>query len=128
MTKPKKTTKKKSTPNTPLSFEESLSELQQIVDELEDGSHGLEESMKRFEQGMAFLKNCYHILESAEQKIELLTGFNADGTPLTAPFDASATAEKSGNTAGRRKRNNPPVQTDGTTETETDEDEAGTLF
>ena len=60
----------------PHSFEESISELQQIVNDLEDGTLGLEESMKRFEHGMALLKNCYRVLEKAEQKIEIFTGFD----------------------------------------------------
>ena len=112
----------------PHSFEESLSELQQIVNDLEDGTIGLEESMKRFEQGMALLKNCYLVLEKAEQKIELLAGFDAEGNPQTTPFDASATATQSGKTAGRRKRKKPSVPSDDPEETEPEEDDAGTLF
>ena len=112
----------------PHSFEESLSELQQIVNDLEDGTLGLEGSMKRFEQGMFLLKNCYRVLEKAEQKIELLTGFDAEGNPLTTPFDASATAKQSGKTAGRRTRNPPSAPSDDSEETEPAEDDAGTLF
>ncbi|MCH7988578.1 MAG: exodeoxyribonuclease VII small subunit [Planctomycetes bacterium] len=107
----------------PHSFEESLSELQQIVNDLEDGTLGLEESMKRFEQGMALLKNCYRVLEKAEQKIEILTGFDAEGNPQTTPFDASSTAKQSGKTAGRRKRKKPSAPSD-----DSEEDESDTLF
>ena len=57
-----------------LSFEDSLAELQRIVEELEQGALGLEESMRRFEQGIAFLRGCYKTLEEAKQKIEILTG------------------------------------------------------
>ena len=112
----------------PHSFEESLSELQQIVNDLEDGTLGLEGSMKRFEQGMALLKNCYRVLEKAEQKIELLTGFDAEGNPQTTPFDASATAKQTGKSAGRRKKKKPSVPSDDTEETDSEEDEADTLF
>jgi exodeoxyribonuclease VII small subunit len=75
----------------PVSFEAALTQLQQVVSELEDGSLGLEPSLARFEQGVQLLRNCYQILEQAEQKIELLTGFDAQGNPVSAPFDAAAT-------------------------------------
>ena len=64
-------------------FEAALAELQRIVADLENGSVGLEESLARFERGVALLKTCYATLEQAEQRIELLVGVGADGTPLT---------------------------------------------
>lgn len=76
------------------SFEESVQELQQIVGQLEDGSLPLEESMQQFERGISLLRNCYQVLEQAEQRIEILTGVSEDGTAETAEFDASATFEK----------------------------------
>jgi exodeoxyribonuclease VII small subunit len=78
---------------TPPTFEGSLAELQQIVQDLEEGKLGLEVSLSRFEEGIRLLRNCYQILEAAEQKIEILTGVDEAGTPVTAPFDASATFE-----------------------------------
>ena len=84
-------------------FEQSLSQLQQIVHDLEDGRLGLEESLQRFEQGVGLLRRCYQVLEQAEQKIEILTGFDADGNPVTKPFDGSATFRPAEQTAGRRK-------------------------
>jgi exodeoxyribonuclease VII small subunit len=84
------------------SFEASLAELQQIARDLEDGTLGLEESIARFEQGTALLRSCYQILERAEQKIEILTGLAADGTPLTAPFDSTATIARPRPAAGKR--------------------------
>ncbi|HID23679.1 MAG TPA: exodeoxyribonuclease VII small subunit [Planctomycetaceae bacterium] len=86
------------------SFEDALQELQQIVSELEEGEIGLEESLERFERGIALLRSCYRILERAEQRIEILVGFNAEGEPVTEPFQASATVEQSGGRAGRRPR------------------------
>jgi exodeoxyribonuclease VII small subunit len=72
-------------------FEAALSELERIVQQLESGSLGLEPSMARFEQGIALLRQCYETLETAEQRIELLTGMDADGNPRTAPFPAAET-------------------------------------
>ena len=92
------------TPNTETpTFEAALAELQRIVSDLENGSVGLEESLARFERGVTLLKTCYATLEQAEQRIELLVGAKADGSPLTEPFDASATVDADAPTAGRRR-------------------------
>src|SRR5262245_24358749 len=62
-------------------FESSLAELQQIVAQLEGGTLGLDESLAEFERGVKLLRTCYQMLETAEQKIELLVGFNEKGEP-----------------------------------------------
>ncbi len=84
-------------------FETSLAELQRIVADLEDGRVGLEESLARFERGIGLLKTCYQVLENAEQRIEQLVDMKSDGTPITKPFDGSATADAEVPTAGRRR-------------------------
>lgn len=76
------------------SFEASVSELQEIVGQLEDGTLALEESMLQFERGVSLLRNCYQVLEQAEQRIEILTSTAADGNPSTEPFDGSSTLER----------------------------------
>ena len=73
------------------SFEESLEKLQQIVTRLETGNLGLDNSLAQFETGIGILRHCYQTLEAAEQKIEMLTGVDADGNPITENFDATAT-------------------------------------
>lgn len=91
----------------PVNFETSLEQLQSIVHELEEGRVGLETSLARFEEGVRLLRHCYQFLEQAEQRIEILTGADAQGNPITAPFDATATfdtGEKNGGgKPGRRK-------------------------
>lgn len=87
-------------------FETALAELQRVVHDLEEGQLGLEASLARFEAGIGLLRNCYTILENAEQKIEILTGADSLGKPLTAPFDATATidhSDKSAKKPGRRR-------------------------
>ena len=76
-------------------FEDALRELSSIVGELEDGSLPLEESMLQFERGIGLLRNCYSVLEQAEQRIEILTSVSEDGTLETADFDAEATFDGS---------------------------------
>ena len=88
-------------------FEQSLEELRRIVEELEEGAIGLDESLQRFEKGIALLRTCYDVLEKAEQKIEILTGTQANGKPSTAPFDASATVEDSSQTGAAARKRTP---------------------
>lgn len=92
----------------PPSFEQALQELQQVVDHLEEGTVGLEESMRLFEHGTAMLRHCYTLLEQAEQRIEILTGQDAARNIETAPFDASASHESAAPKAGRRPRKPAP--------------------
>lgn len=77
------------------SFEEALAELDAIVADLEGGELGLDESLARYEQGVARLRRCHAELDNAERKIELLSGVDADGNPVTRPFDDEATTEES---------------------------------
>jgi len=85
-------------------FEEALEQLEEIVRELEEGEIGLEESLKRYEDGVKLLRQCYGILEKAERRIELVTGVGDDGQPTTEPFDATATAERADGKTARRPR------------------------
>lgn len=84
-----------------LSFADSLARLHEIVGELEDGETSLEDSLLRYEQGMALLRSCHAKLTEAEQTIRRLSGFDADGNPELAPFDGTATADAVSG-AGRR--------------------------
>ena len=57
-----------------LNLEEALEDLEQIVGRLEDGKLSLEESLVLFERGIRLVRLCSARLESAEQRIECLTG------------------------------------------------------
>lgn len=52
------------------SFEEALSRLEAIVDELEDESISLEKSIELYEEGIKLSKLCTQTLEEAELRIE----------------------------------------------------------
>lgn len=69
------------------SFESALASLEQIVSELEGGRLTLSESLAKYETGIRNLKTCHRILESAESRIRILTGIDADGNPRTEAFD-----------------------------------------
>lgn len=53
-------------------FEQSLEHLEKIVSELESGDLTLEESIKKFEEGMKLSKTCSQILDETEKKIVML--------------------------------------------------------
>jgi exodeoxyribonuclease VII small subunit len=77
-----------------ITFEQALAELDRIVRELEDGKIGLQESLNRYEQGVALLKKCYTQLQEAEQRIRELVGTDEQGNVITKPFQHAASAEK----------------------------------
>ena len=56
-----------------LTFEESLKRLEEIVHALENGDTPLEESISLFEEGVKLSGYCNKLLESAEQKVTVLT-------------------------------------------------------
>ena len=53
-------------------FEEKMKELENLVVELEKGELNLDDSVKKFEQGMKISKECNDILEKAEKSISIL--------------------------------------------------------
>jgi exodeoxyribonuclease VII small subunit len=90
-------------PNEEPSFEQSLARLQQLVDSLEDGQLPLGQSLAAYEEGIKHLKICHAALTETERKIEILSGFNAAGEPITKPFDDTAT-ETDENVARRSRK------------------------
>lgn len=57
-----------------LTYEEALTELEQIVEMLEGEQNPLEESLKLYERGQALTKHCAALLESAQLKVQKLAG------------------------------------------------------
>lgn len=60
-------TKKKS-----VDFEQSLSELEALVSQMEQGELSLEESLKAFERGIQLTRDCQERLSAAEQQVQVL--------------------------------------------------------
>lgn len=56
-----------------LTFEESLKRLEEIVHALENGDTPLEQSISLFEEGVKLSGHCNKLLETAEQKVTVLT-------------------------------------------------------
>lgn len=76
---------------TELTFEVALDQLEKIVADLERGQPELATALTKYETGLKLLNHCHGVLDSAERSVAILTGVDEDGTPQTAPFDASAT-------------------------------------
>ena len=55
-----------------LNFEETIKKLELIVNELEKGNLSLDESVKKFEEGIKLSKLCNQFLNNAEKKINIL--------------------------------------------------------
>ncbi|MEQ8787376.1 MAG: exodeoxyribonuclease VII small subunit [Pirellulaceae bacterium] len=77
-----------------VSFEQSLEQLEAVVRDLEEGGLGLNEALASYEQGVRHLRRCYRALQHAERKIELLSGVDAEGNPLTEPLDPARDEEE----------------------------------
>lgn len=67
-----------------LDFEQSLQQLEALVEAMENGDLGLEESLKAFEKGVALTRACQAALDNAEQRVNLLLQEN--GKPVEQPF------------------------------------------
>lgn len=68
-----------------INFEKSLSELETLVEEMEQGDLSLEESLKRFEKGISLTTECQQALQGAELKVQELVEKN--GKILEKDFD-----------------------------------------
>jgi exodeoxyribonuclease VII small subunit len=85
-------------------FETALAELDRILVALEDGTTTLDDALAKYERGVALLRQCYGQLQSAEQKIQQLTGVDEAGRPVLAPFEHTATISKSDPAAATKKK------------------------
>ncbi len=68
------------------SFEEAMSELETLVDSMEQDSLTLEESLQKFERGVTLTRLCQQALAKVEQEVKVLTnnGDEADFAEYSA--------------------------------------------
>ena len=83
-------------PDPHLGFETAVAEIETIVRGLESGDWSLTESLEQYERAVGRLQTCHRMLESAQRRVTLLSGFDAEGNPVTEPMDASEPGETSG--------------------------------
>lgn len=73
-------------------FEAALGRLEQITKDLEDGDLSLEDSLKKFDEGIKLADFCNQKLTEAKAKVEIL--LNKDGELKTVPFEETESGNK----------------------------------
>jgi len=75
-----------------MKFEEALKKLEKTVSDLESGELSLDDSLKRYEEGVKLAQFCSKKLETARRKVEILV--KTSGGKLEAkPFDEKTVEE-----------------------------------
>lgn len=57
-------------------FEKALLELEELVEQMEQGNVSLESSLQMFERGVTLTRQCQQALSAAEQKVQILLDNN----------------------------------------------------
>ena len=81
------TKSKKTNDESPVqAFEQSLTELEKLVSQMELGEQSLDDSLAAYERGIALYRQCQTALETAEQRVSLVSQNNPEQqTPFTDP-------------------------------------------
>jgi exodeoxyribonuclease VII small subunit len=82
--------KAKSAGETPVSFEESMKRLTEIVQALERGELPLEKSLELFEEGVKLSRLAQERLDGAQKRVELLLAVDEAGKARTEAFETTA--------------------------------------
>lgn len=88
----------------PLDFEESLSELESIVRRLEQGGGTLEQALGDYSRAIGLMKVCHRKLESAERRIEILSGVDSEGNPIAEALEDTVGASLDEKREARSRR------------------------
>jgi exodeoxyribonuclease VII small subunit len=78
----------------PVSFEDGIKRLSEIVQTLERGDLPLEESLRLFEEGVGLSRASQERLDTAQKRVEELLGFERDGKPRTKEFEVRGERDK----------------------------------
>jgi len=69
------------------SFEASLNRLTEVVEKLESGELGLEESLALFEEGVGLTRAAQQRLDAAEKRVEELVRIDENGEPVVKELE-----------------------------------------
>jgi exodeoxyribonuclease VII small subunit len=69
------------------SFEAQLKRLGEVVEKLEDGELGLEESLSLFEEGVRLSRGAQQRLDTAEKRVEELIRIDENGDAVTRDLE-----------------------------------------
>ena len=76
-------------------FEDSMTRLEEIVNQMESGDQPLEDTLRLFKEGMKLSEYCSGALTEAQRKVEVLVK-RADGTYDKEPLDETGTSDEQG--------------------------------
>jgi len=68
-------------------FENKIKRLEEIVNQLEEGDYGIEETLKLFQEGMKLSKECKKILDDVELRVNKVLGVDEEEKVITENFD-----------------------------------------
>lgn len=66
-------------------FEQALSELEALIEQLESGELSLDQSLEQFKRGVELTRHCQGILDRAQQVVEQLIDPNDESSVV--PFE-----------------------------------------
>ena len=72
--------------NAEIGYDKVIENLQAVVGRLESGNLTLEETLAAFEEGVALARRAHKLLDSADERVELLLR-DKEGRLTTAPLD-----------------------------------------
>ena len=76
------------------SFEEAMERIESIVEAMESDGLTLEDMLAKYEEGTALLRQCQERIESAQQRIELISAARENGSVSLREFEAESEAPK----------------------------------
>ncbi len=110
------------------SFEQALKRLEELVRRLEQGNVPLEQSLTEYAEAVELLRVCQGKLDSAQARIEVLSGFNAEGQPITRPLEVDEDMSLEDKQAARSQRRSAESRAAKPARRRSDMDESGQLF
>ena len=74
-----------------IDFEQALDQLEELVEDMDNGDLTLEESLKAFEEGIKLTRECQTALSEAEQKVQMLIEENGELKSVIVSIDEDET-------------------------------------
>jgi exodeoxyribonuclease VII small subunit len=118
------------TPAQEWSFEQALKRLEELVRRLEQGNIPLEQSLAEYSEAVELLRVCQAKLEAAQCRVEVLSGFDADGVAVSRPLsiEGDMTLDEKRDARSSRRSAGPQSRSPRTDQNLSDVDETGQLF
>lgn len=112
------------------SFEQALKRLEELVRRLEQGNVPLEQSLTEYAEAVELLRVCQVKLDTAQSRIEVLSGFDVHGEPVVRPLSSEAemSLDQKRDARSSRRSADAPGSNQRSSRKASDVDETGHLF